>query len=470
MKLSGPSGATIADDTGARHDPERRHAAADLGRRRHPCGGNSGARRTSRSRSRSRTRAPGGDGRHIGHRTAPPRPPMRTTRLAPARHVHARARRSVRRTVTVKGDTIYEPDETFGTLLANPANATIADDTGVGTIQNDDAQPAISVRRRRAPEGRLRRRPTSTSRSRWRTRAPETVTVDYATQDGHHGRRTPTTTLAVGHPHIRPRTDLQDGDREGERRYGGSKADETFTLRLSGPAHATIADDAGLGTIQNDDCSYARPKAATPVSAPLVLAYEPCTAPTGPMASRCRAGPARARAGSPNLTVGTPDANGPRREFAGSVRLGVCAAPGLRRRRRGDRGEPHRRALPGRPSVPCAPPPTCRGGSDYTGELGADAACGSPTSKRRGRSGARTRDRAGPRLSAPHCARDRATLDRRECDLSTTANALLPGTVGGRGARDLGARSGRGLRRRSRRLRLDARGAAPFAVQGIFAP
>jgi CSLREA domain-containing protein len=41
-------------------------------------------------------------------------------------------------TVKVNGDTKAELDETFNVVLTNPLGATVGDDTGVGTIQNDD--------------------------------------------------------------------------------------------------------------------------------------------------------------------------------------------------------------------------------------------------------------------------------------------------------------------------------------------
>jgi hypothetical protein len=41
-------------------------------------------------------------------------------------------------TVKVRGDTLSEPDETFLLHLYNASGASIADDEGVGTIQNDD--------------------------------------------------------------------------------------------------------------------------------------------------------------------------------------------------------------------------------------------------------------------------------------------------------------------------------------------
>jgi large repetitive protein len=47
--------------------------------------------------------------------------------------------------ITVVGDTIDEPNETFFVKLSNAKGATIADDTGVGTISDDDPPPSVSV-------------------------------------------------------------------------------------------------------------------------------------------------------------------------------------------------------------------------------------------------------------------------------------------------------------------------------------
>ena len=41
--------------------------------------------------------------------------------------------------VTINGDVGFEPNETFFVNLSNPVNATISDNQGLGTIQNDDA-------------------------------------------------------------------------------------------------------------------------------------------------------------------------------------------------------------------------------------------------------------------------------------------------------------------------------------------
>ncbi|HWT02842.1 MAG TPA: lamin tail domain-containing protein [Pyrinomonadaceae bacterium] len=46
-------------------------------------------------------------------------------------------------TVTVSGDTIVEPDETFFVNVTNVSGATVSDGQGVGTIQNDDAADLV---------------------------------------------------------------------------------------------------------------------------------------------------------------------------------------------------------------------------------------------------------------------------------------------------------------------------------------
>jgi len=45
--------------------------------------------------------------------------------------------------VTIKGDTSFEPDETFTVSLTNPANAVISKGQGTGTILNDDVQGGL---------------------------------------------------------------------------------------------------------------------------------------------------------------------------------------------------------------------------------------------------------------------------------------------------------------------------------------
>ena len=78
-----------------------------------------------------------------------------------------------------------------------------------------------------------------------------------------------------------------------------------------------IAADPNLEVHEiSEPTGYARPKGATPLRVPLVPAFQQCTAADRthgpPLAFPSCASPAQT---SGNLTVGTPDANGARREL-----------------------------------------------------------------------------------------------------------------------------------------------------------
>ncbi|HWN09270.1 MAG TPA: Calx-beta domain-containing protein [Pyrinomonadaceae bacterium] len=161
-------------------------------------------------------------------------------------------------TVVVKGDTIYELDETFFVNLSNPTNATTTDQ-GVGTITNDDDAPTLAIGDRTLNEGTTLGVSTSfnftvtkngstevTATVNFAT-APGSATAnvapcpsgdDYQTQNGSlsflAGETTKTITVPV----------CKDSTFEGN---------ETFFVNLSGEAHSTVTDSQGLGTILNDD-------------------------------------------------------------------------------------------------------------------------------------------------------------------------------------------------------------------------
>jgi hypothetical protein len=75
-----------------------------------------------------------------------------------------------------------------------------------------------------------------------------------------------------------------------------------------------------------DEPGYPRPQGASPLRSALVLAYDECTSPNrvhGPPLEHPSCNPPSQS--SPNLTSGTPDANGTPAKFVGSYRLGVAA-------------------------------------------------------------------------------------------------------------------------------------------------
>ena len=150
-------------------------------------------------------------------------------------------------TVQVHGDFLDEANESFFMNLSGAVAATIADDQGVVTITDDDATPSLSIDDVTVAEA-------GTANFNVMLSAPsgQTVTVDYASAHGTGRRRrltsvSGTLTFAPGDTTetiaVATTGDLLDED------------DETFTIALSAPGNATIADDLALGTITDDDAA-----------------------------------------------------------------------------------------------------------------------------------------------------------------------------------------------------------------------
>ncbi|MGQ0618861.1 MAG: Calx-beta domain-containing protein [Panacagrimonas sp.] len=156
--------------------------------------------------------------------------------------------------IAVRGDRTVEPDETFLLNLSNPVGATIADGSGIGTISNDDAPPALPSLRINdvsVTEGRARTTKIATFTVSLSAASSQTVTVNFATANGTAvapGDYTPRSGTLSFAPGVTSRTlgVTVKGDSTRE-------PNETYRVNLSGPANATIADGQGIGTIRNDD-------------------------------------------------------------------------------------------------------------------------------------------------------------------------------------------------------------------------
>jgi hypothetical protein len=155
-------------------------------------------------------------------------------------------------TVNVTGDEVVEGDETFTVRLANPTNATISDADGTVTIRDDDVPtvpPTLSIGDTSVPEGDTGSTPGTLTVSLDRASTSQ-VTVDWATVAGTAGpadstEASGTITFAPGQT-TRPVPVSVTGDDLVE-------TNETFTVRLSNPANATIGDGDGTVTILDED-------------------------------------------------------------------------------------------------------------------------------------------------------------------------------------------------------------------------
>ncbi len=153
--------------------------------------------------------------------------------------------------VTVNGDTLDEANETFTVGLSGATNATISDNSGLGTITDDDAPPSLSINDVTVTEGNSgtvsASFTVSLSAASGQTVMVEVIASDLTAVAGADYTPTGPVTLTFA-PGVAVQTFTVPvlGDTAAE-------ATETFQVTLSNPANATILDGVGVGTITNDD-------------------------------------------------------------------------------------------------------------------------------------------------------------------------------------------------------------------------
>ena len=153
--------------------------------------------------------------------------------------------------VATLDDDTEEQGERFTVGLSDPAGAILEDDTGTGTIRDDDGDtgdfPSLSIAD--APpvvEGGTAEFPVTLS-----TAVEHVVTVAYATADG-------TARAGLDYTPATGTLRLEPGDTLGTIRVAvlddeTLEETEDFAATLSAPAGATLADATGRGTITDND-------------------------------------------------------------------------------------------------------------------------------------------------------------------------------------------------------------------------
>jgi hypothetical protein len=154
--------------------------------------------------------------------------------------------------MTINGDTRNEANETYTVTLSNPTGGSaIGTASAIGTINNDDAIPALTIGDRTLAEGNSGNTsfsfPVTLSAA-----SGQQVTVVYATSngtattaDGDYAATNGTLTFAPGETTKNITVNVA-GDTRNE-------ANESFNVTLSGVTNSSISDGSGLGTITNDD-------------------------------------------------------------------------------------------------------------------------------------------------------------------------------------------------------------------------
>ena len=154
-------------------------------------------------------------------------------------------------TVPVLGDTLYEADETFGVNLTTTGLANLLDPAAVGLIVNDDAPPSLAIGDVQISEGNA-----GMSEAQFAVSISEAsglpAQVDFSTLDGTAlaGEDYTAASGQLIFPAMSTAAQtavvLIHGDLDLE-------PDETFSVQLTDPVDATLADGLAAGTILNDD-------------------------------------------------------------------------------------------------------------------------------------------------------------------------------------------------------------------------
>jgi large repetitive protein len=159
--------------------------------------------------------------------------------------------------ITINGDTLHEPDESLWVLLSGAVNAFVADGDGLGTIEDNDTAPTLSINDVTLTEGNTGTK-NATFTISLSAASGFPVSVSYASVDGtaeeggtaalgqdDYEAASDVALIAAGNTSVQVTVPIK-GDVLAE-------GDETFSVQLSSPQNATIADGQGQCTITNED-------------------------------------------------------------------------------------------------------------------------------------------------------------------------------------------------------------------------
>ncbi len=159
--------------------------------------------------------------------------------------------------VTVNGDTVAEPNETFNVNVTNVTGATLGDGTGVGTILDDDTI-ALSINDVTVTEGDAGTVTAAFTVALSQPALSGGVSFDIATADGtatvadndYVANGVNGATIPEGQTQYTFNV-LVNGDTTNE-------STETYSVNVSNATgtNVTVADGTGVGSITNDDMPY----------------------------------------------------------------------------------------------------------------------------------------------------------------------------------------------------------------------
>jgi len=155
-------------------------------------------------------------------------------------------------TLTAVQDALDEVDETIIVDISSVTNGTESGTQQVTAVILDDDGPTISINNVTVTEGNTGSTVNANFTVSISAASPQIITVDYATADGtatagsDYVAKSGTVTFPANTTGSQTITVVVNGDNIDE-------FNETFTVNLSNPVHATIATGAGTGTITDND-------------------------------------------------------------------------------------------------------------------------------------------------------------------------------------------------------------------------
>ena len=161
-------------------------------------------------------------------------------------------------TVNINDDITDEPNETFFANLSNAANAALLDNQGLGTITDNDVQPALTINDVSINEGDAGTTIFAFTVHLSTPALTGGVTFDIATTDGAAQDDDPVTEDNDYVPQSFTSQTIPAGSQDFVFNVAVSgdssiEPNETFFVNITNVSGATVSDGQGQGTIQNDD-------------------------------------------------------------------------------------------------------------------------------------------------------------------------------------------------------------------------
>lgn len=154
--------------------------------------------------------------------------------------------------IAINGDIVDEFNETFALNLSNESNVTVTDAQAIGTINDDDALPTVTINNATVTEGDSGT-VTAVFTVTLSADSEKIITINYSSSDGTATAGEDYTAVPASILTFNPGDSLSQTISVTVQGDEDSEANEQFYINLTGSSNATLGNSQGSGTINNDD-------------------------------------------------------------------------------------------------------------------------------------------------------------------------------------------------------------------------